>query len=285
MNILFYNYRIQLNIFIDDLNYFDDYFKKNNLISNLNNDVFTINLTPNYKTNDSLIFIKVLISNDYTVLNSSSISTKFLCIKELIDNIDFNINILLGYSSIDLQYIVRHSIHTNKYPYIIGVIDDEYILREYEKNDFKHVYNHFHHLAMNNKKVFDEYMLGTIDDEEKIFRNSCNSYELTDTGLYGLYFNNTLIGQYGLIIHNIPNDDKLTYELSYYIDRNYRRKGITFKAIKLLIKNFYDIYDDNTYIYCKINKANTPAISFASNIGFNIYTKDFDTIIMIYSNH
>ncbi|MEM5564952.1 GNAT family protein [Psychroserpens sp. AS72] len=142
----------------------------------------------------------------------------------------------------------------------------------------------FFNLIDNNRSRLEDFFAGTVsktltlDDtinycveiQQRIQNKSYLPYIITDT------ITNTFVGIVDVknIDLNVPKA-----ELGYFIDSNYSRKGITSKAVELVLDDIIETYQFKK-ILCRIGSKNTSSIHVALKNGFELegtIRKDYRT--------
>jgi [ribosomal protein S5]-alanine N-acetyltransferase len=143
-------------------------------------------------------------------------------------------------------------------------IDEDFILRELRKNDFKDFYNYFGDPEVN------KYILSDIPQNLQESKKEIEYWQNIYKNKEGIYWaiaarkNNKLIGTIGF-----NNWDKLRkkIELSYDLAKKYWKKGIMSKALKKTLKYAFEKMEV-TRIEAFVLPENTDSFYLLQNNGF-----------------
>lgn len=280
------NYIISISVFLENELYLDESFisclqtnsiPQKSLDSIYNNQTITAFITDNYSYAQAFDGKVLFCCED---INS-----------QVINKLPFNWTIFIGSKSIVYDCVFPYILHYYNLPDIIymGKSTPHYLLREYTLSDFDNVYNLFHYdypkTKTNARQIVDNFMTESKDIELGNFANYLQSYNLFNCGLFGIFINEQLSGQIGLVYHLYECDNSnemLEYELSYYINQEMRNKGLGELCTKKIINHFYTHHDRSEKIYCRISRHNNSSINFALKLGFKLFNKNNDFNVYVY---
>lgn len=212
----------------------------------------------------------------------------FFCTKEYNDDIlktiPFEYTILYGNDCVNFYNIVPDIFHKLNFSFPIGthkIKNNIFIMKEYLSKDFPLVYDFFHPLCQSTPESV-VFMKDSLLDEQYCFDNHLLSYSFDNTGYYGIFLENELIGQISIIHHAYK--EKLQYELSYYIKEEFRHCKLASCFLIMLIEYFYNFHDESEPIYTVIHNSNIISFNFIKKIGFKLLEKMNDRYIFCNSN-
>ena len=113
----------------------------------------------------------------------------------------------------------------------------------------------------------------TSENKEELNRFKIDVKDLKVLDTLGIYFNDAPVGQ--ITIWKILSSD--TISLSYWVDKDFYRRGIATSAIRLVAFNVFERYGvDSVFIH--VSEDNEPSLRLASKLGFVCnYRQMFDT--------
>jgi RimJ/RimL family protein N-acetyltransferase len=113
----------------------------------------------------------------------------------------------------------------------------------------------------------------TFRNKEELDRFKIDVKDLKVLDTLGIYFDDVPVGQ--ITVWKVLSSDSIS--LSYWVDKDFYRRGIASSAIRLVASDVFGRYGVGS-VFIHISEDNEPSIRLASKLGFvSQYRQVFDT--------